>query len=108
MTSFEPTNMTNDLPTDTTNSHTMIPQTEARLADLEADTMHLRELDGSGAITYLSAMSEAMECGPYTGSEATALSDIQGILVELDVEKAALRLGLFVSHVAAFVGLLEG
>ncbi len=53
-------------------------------------------------------MSEAMECGPYTRSEATALSDIQGMLLELDIEKAALRLGLFVSFVAAFVGLVEG
>ncbi len=53
-------------------------------------------------------MSEAMECGPYTGSEATALTDIQGMLLELDIEKAALRLGPFVSHVAVFVGLVEG
>lgn len=80
----------------------MLPQTEARLTNLEDDTTHLRQLDGPGAITYLNAMSEAMECGPYTGSEATALTDIQGMLLELDVEKAALRLGLFVSCVAAF------
>ncbi len=100
--------MATNLSADIMPPRAMIPQTEARLADLEADTTHLRELDGPRAITYLDAMSEAMECGPYTGSEATALTDIQGMLLELDIEKAALRLGLFVSHVVVFVGLIEG
>lgn len=99
--------MTTNPSTDITTSRAMLPLTVSRLADLEADTTHLRELDGPGAMTYLDAMSEAMECGPYTGSEAAALSDIQGMLLELDIEKAALRLGLFVSHIAAFVRIVE-
>ena len=100
--------MATNLPTDIINARALSPYTEARLTALEADTTHLRELDGQGARAYLDAVSEAMDCGPYTASETTALSDIQRMLVELDIEKAALRLGLFVRGPAKFIGRLEG
>ena len=77
-------------------SHSLTPATEARLLELDADAAHLSQLDGPGAKHYLDAISQAMDCGPYSESEVTALSDVEGMLAELDVERAALKLGLFV------------
>lgn len=89
--------MTTNVSSGLLDARTLTPATEARLAALEADIDHLRELDGLRAKAYLDTMSLAMDCGPYAGSEANALSDVQAMLAELDIEKAALRLGLFVS-----------
>lgn len=90
--------MTTIDPIDAIYIRAMHPQTEARLAELEADTLHIRHLDGRGAKAHLDAISKAMDCGPYTDSEARALADIQAVLTEMDVEKAALRMGLFVRY----------
>ena len=90
--------MTISLPLNTMSTGTLTPTTSARLTSLEADIEKLRRLDGAGAKAYLDGISIAMNCGPYTGVEDIALSEIQNMLEELDIEKAALKLGLFVSE----------
>ena len=87
-------------------SHSLTPATEARLLELDADAAHLSQLDGPGAKHYLNAISQAMDCGPYSESEATALSDVEGMLAELDIERAALNLGLFVCSTGTSVAFL--